>query len=372
MSLDFLSRINAVLHSGEPDRVPFAPYDNLVPRGAFERELRNRGMGLCVRVSTLWSEMPHVRTERYTEGESLVTVYHTPAGHVSTRTRGHTGRISDGLSVETEGMIKSVEDFEPVILMLDDTVFHRDDSIYHNAVRDVGADGIVRDTGLDMEAPPYGATRVYFGSFFGLDKWVYAQHDYPGHFARLVEAQARRDERRLEMIAASPAEFIAFGWFEGLWGAEEFKKHELPFYRKWVPYLQSKGKICALHCDATRNLKILAPLIGETGSAVIEAFTPPPVGEMPVKEVRAIWGPDTVIWVNIPETVFWFGRDYTREWVEDLLRSDPPGNRLVLSFTEMGLWGAAEDETERMFKAGTAAVMDAIEASGQYPIGVER
>ncbi len=367
--MDFLTRINAVLHGERPDRVPFAPYDNLVPRGAFERELRNRGMGLCVRVSTVWSEMPHVTTERYTEGESLVTVYHTPAGDVSTRTRGHAGRISDGLSVETEGMIKTVEDFEPVICMLDDTVFHRDDSIYHNAVRDVGSDGIVRDTGLDMEAPPYGATRVYFGSYFGLDKWVYAQRDYPEQFARLVQAQERRDDRRLALAVDSPAEFIAFGWFEGLWGAEEFRRKELPYYRKWVPYLQSKGKICALHCDATRNLRALIPLIGQTECRVIEAFTPPPVGEMPLDQVRAVWGQDTVIWVNIPETVFWYGADETRQWITDLLRSDPPGNRLVLSFTEMGLWGATDDETERMFKAGTLAVMEAIEEAGSYPTG---
>lgn len=367
--MDFLTRINAVLHGEAPDCVPFAPYDNLVPRGAFERGLRNRGMGLCVRRSTLWSEMPGVKTEQYAEGESTVTIYHTPAGDVSTRSKGHTGRISDGMSVETEGMIKSAADFEPVIFMLDDTVFHRDDGIYLNAVRDVGVDGIVRDTGLDMEAPPYGATRVYFGSYFGLDKWVYAQRDHPGHFARLLEAQERRDERRLEMIVDSPAEFIAFGWYEGLWGAEAFSEHELPFYRKWVPYLQSKGKICALHCDATRNMKALAPLIAQTECAVIEAFTPFPVGELTLAEARAAWGPDTVIWVNLPETVFWMGAQETKAYMLDLLRSDPPGGRLVISFTEMGLWGATDDATERIFKAGTLAVMEAIEEAGNYPTG---
>jgi hypothetical protein len=44
--MDFLTRINAVLHHEAPDQVPFAPYDNLVPRGEFVRKLRNRGMGL--------------------------------------------------------------------------------------------------------------------------------------------------------------------------------------------------------------------------------------------------------------------------------------------------------------------------------------
>ena len=44
--MNVLERINAVLHGERPDRVPYVPYDNLVPRGDFERELRNRGMGL--------------------------------------------------------------------------------------------------------------------------------------------------------------------------------------------------------------------------------------------------------------------------------------------------------------------------------------
>ena len=40
--MDFLTRINAVLHGEPPDQVPFAPYDNLMPRGDLCRDLRNR------------------------------------------------------------------------------------------------------------------------------------------------------------------------------------------------------------------------------------------------------------------------------------------------------------------------------------------
>ena len=36
--MDFLTRLNHVLHHEEPDQVPFAPYDNPVPRGTFVRE----------------------------------------------------------------------------------------------------------------------------------------------------------------------------------------------------------------------------------------------------------------------------------------------------------------------------------------------
>jgi len=367
--VDFLTRINAVLHREAPDQVPFAPYDNLVPRGEFGRLLRNRGMGLCLRRSTIWPEMPHVSVETRNEGDTTVTIYHTPEGDVSTRTKGHAGRISDGAAVEVEGMIKTVKDYDPVMFMLEDTVFHVDNSIYYDTIRDVGRDGIYREWGLDFESPPYGATRRYFGDMFGLDQWIYHQQDHPDHFARLLQAQERRDERRLQLVAECPAEFVSFGWAEGLWGPEQFRQYELPFYKKWIPYLQRKGKICAMHCDVTKNLKSYKEVIAETGLDVIEAFTPPPVSNLSLREAREAWGRNTIIWINFPETVFWTeGAAGTKQYTIELLKSDARGDALVISFTEMGLWGATNDETEQVFKAGTLAIMDAIEAYGNYPI----
>jgi len=358
--MNFLSRINAVLHHEKPDQTPFAPYDNLMPRGSFEREMRNRGMGLCQRLSTIWSEMKYVSVERAQDSDTILTTYHTPVGKVTMRTRQHLGRISDGAELVVEGLIKGKQDYDPVIFMLDHTEFHLDSSIYDNAVRDMGADGIVRDTALDMESTPYGSTRRYFGDAYGLENWVYAQRDHPDHFNALLEAQIRRDERRLALVEQSPAELVAFGWLEGLWSAHAFRRYELPFYQKWVAHLQSKGKLCALHCDATRNLKSYLELIAQTGAAVVEAITPPPVGAVSLPELRQAWGPETVIWINFPETIFWSGRQATFDYTCDLLRSDA-GNPLVLSFTEMGVWGATDDQTEYAFKEGTRAIMDAIE-----------
>jgi hypothetical protein len=357
---DFLTRIDAVLHRHVPDRIPFAPYDNLVPRGEFARGLENRGMGCCYRRSTVYAETPNVSIETRTKDGVGTTIYHTPVGDVSTRTSMHAGRISDSLAIETEGLIKTVEDYDPVIFMIEDTEFGIDTSVYDNTVRDIGGDGIVRDTALDYEASPYGATKRYFGEVYGMDQWVYHQTDHPEHFGRLLDAQIRRDERRLTLVAESPAEFLGFGWIEGVWSPAQFRKWELPFYRKWVPYLQSRGKILAVHCDVTRGLQRYKEVIAETGIDVVEAFTPPPISDLPLAEAREAW-PNIVIWVNMPETIFWSGPEATKQYTADLLRSAPEGDRLVLGFTEMGTWAATDDVTERCFKAGTLAVMDAID-----------
>jgi hypothetical protein len=368
--MNFLERINATLHHEIPDQVPFVSYDNLVPRGSFERELRNRGMGLCKRISTILASMPNVSIEQRMDGDANLIIYHTPEGDVRTRSKGGLGRINDAQVVEVEGMIKDINDYDPVIFMLEDTAFHIDNGVYFDTVRDLGTDGIVRDWALDYEAAPYGAIRRYFGEISGLDRWIYAQADHPDHFAALLEAQTRRDERRLALVADSPAEFLGLGWLEGIWSPAQFKKYELPFYQKWVSYLQSKGKICALHCDATKSMKGYKDLIAQIGFKVIEAFTPPPVGELSLEQVRQAWGNNTVIWMNFPETVFYSGYEATRQYTIDLLRSDAPGNSLVIGFTEMGLWGAVNDETERIFKTGAQAIMDAIDEHGKMPMSV--
>jgi hypothetical protein len=358
--MDFHQRIDAVLHGRAPDMVPFAPYDNLMPRGRVERQLRNQGMGLCSRVTTIWSETPHVSVESVTKDDTARTIYHTPVGSISTGWATHRDRIGGGGRVQTEWLVKEERDIEAVISMVDGTVFHPNPEVYQNAVRDLGTDGIVRGTGL---TPPYDACET----FFGLEAWTYAQQDWPEAFARLLAALERRQERLFRLVVEQPADFIAFGSVSGCYSPEQYRQWVLPFYRRYVPRLRERGKICVLHAHNS-NLEVYADVIRDTGVDVVEAFTPPPVGDLSLAAARRAWGEDMVIWVNFPETIFYHGVDATREYTANLLRNDPPGGRLVIGATEMGLFGAADPETDRAFQDGYLAVLDTINEVGRYPI----
>ena len=364
--MDFFTRINAVLDREQPDQVPFAPYDELMPRGEFSRELRNRGMGLLVRRDSVTEETPNVRTESVIDGDTIVTIYHTPVGDVSTRSHKHIRRISDdSILLDIEGMIKSVEDYDPVIFIIEDTEFSFDPNIYFDAAADLGMDGLVRDSGM---YPPYGLSRYIFGGSSGLNIWSYEQIDHPDHFERLMEAMIKREERRLQLALDSPAKLISFGDLDGTWGPKKVIQYDLPLFKKWVPLFQAAGKKCTLHAHAL-NLHLFQDLIAEAGFDVIEAFTPPPVGSLSVKEARAAWGAKTIIWVNFPETIFWQGVEATKQYTKELLLSDPPGDALILGFTEMGYWGSIlNEETEVVFKDCTGMIMDAIEEYGNIPI----
>jgi hypothetical protein len=129
-------------------------------------------------------------------------------------------------------------------------------------VRDIGKDGIFRDTGLDHEGSPYAATRRYFGYEYGLENWIYAQKNHPDHFHELVKAQQGRDERRLLLVVDSPSDFIAFGWLEGLW-SQSSSEYELSFCQ-WF-FSQSKENL-RIHCDATKNLRNYQGVVARRGS----------------------------------------------------------------------------------------------------------
>lgn len=356
--MNVLERINAVLHGERPDRVPYVPYDNLVPRGDFERELRNRGMGLCLRREAIWSEMPEVGVEHKTEGDLSYTIYHTPAGTVRTGVRTHVGRISDGESVECEWMIKEVADYGPAIFMLDNTVFHEDYASFLTQMRDVGTDGIVRLAG---PVAAYDST----GSCFSLEDWAAAQHDHPREFAELLAAAERRLERMVGLVLEAPGELTYMGSLSGIYGPRQYEEYVIPFYEKYVPQLREAGKLPVVHAHNS-NLTSFVDLVKRTGAPVIEAFTPPPVGDLSLAEARAAWGSEVVIWVNFPETLFLLGKDKTYDYAVDLLKQDKESGRLVIGMTEMGSYGITDDESERLFKEGMRAIMDAIDEHGVY------
>ena len=158
-------------------------------------------------------------------------------------------------------------------------------------------------------------------------------------------------------------EFVGLGDLDGTWGPAKMFMYDLPVYQKWIPRLKAKGKVTSIHAHG-RNLSKFKDYIQETGCDVVEAFTPPPIGDLSLADARAAWGEDTVIWLNFPETIFLSGREATKQYVIDLIKSDPYQHALVLSFTEMGLWGAMNDEQDRLFKEGTMAILDAIEEAG--------
>ena len=353
-------RVRAVLSGSAHDLIPFVMYEELVPRGEFERELRDRGAALLLFFSPVRSETPNVSVLYHTECSVRTATYRTPAGEISERSRTHMTKLDQSGAIGIDGMIKCEGDFDPVIAMIDDIQYQVDPAVYQTAISRIGEDGIVFVPGPDA---PFSATISYFGSHGGLTNWIYAQQDYPKAFARLVAAQNRKTERQLIAILDSPAEIIALGAIDGQEGRRLFTDGGVvDYYRDSVQRFHSRGKMCSVHTHAANN-SIYLDLIGASHVDILESYAAPPMGDTTLMEARHVCGEETPIIVAAPENEFLLGPERTREYVLSLIESDPRPDRLMFGLSEMGTFGLTP-ETEMVFKDGIRALMDALEEHG--------
>ena len=335
--MNFAERINAVLHHEKSDRVPFAPSENFIPRGEFEREMRNRGMGIYAERSLYWWETPNVKTEVKRQSGTSLTIYNTPVGSVSTGTE-------EG---ETGYMIESADDYDAVIFMVNDTVFHADYSVYINAARDLGTDGIVRGTGIK---PPLEDIARYMGSA-NVDK---EQRAHPEQFTALLEALGQKAEEILTIVSDSPAELVSVGRIDDSQTLEQFERYALPFYQENIPHLQDKGKICALDVH-TSKLKAFSNMIAQTGIDVVMGYAPPPVGDLSLQDALSAWNGVT-IWLDFPDTMLFDVAERTREYAASLLNSP---DSVIIGLTSMK--PITDEAMENALKAGLRSVLGTVD-----------
>ncbi len=353
-------RIEAVVHRQRPDKVPFAPLVEYVPRGQFTRELRNRGMGFMTRTAMWRAEQPNVTYETCVDGDKVFTVAHTPVGSVSRWARTHLTRAATGgRALEQEGWIKSLQDYEPVLFMIEDTVYYPHYELYERLTHEFGGDGVVR--GARFDAPYWYAYRDCFGASSpdGVRNFTYHQIDYPDHFAELIAALERRNVREFPIVVNCPCELMELGAVDGIYGPRQYEAYFMPFYEQYVRLFHAKGKIVFPHAHSS-HLKSFVPQITRSGVDMLDAFTPPPVGDLSVADARTVWGDEMIIALHFPESIFLGGRDATRAFALRQLQENQDGP-LIVGMTEIGTSMIVSDDMDRVFKNGMLAIIDAID-----------
>jgi hypothetical protein len=110
-----------------------------------------------------------------------------------------------------------------------------------------------------------------------------------------------------------------------------FERFVAPVYRRVMPAMRAAGKIPIAHYDGSN--RPLMKAISQTDLPVIEAFTPPPMGDLRLSEARAAW-PEKVIGINFPGFLFVEPFETIRAYTLDLLREGGQGGRFYLGCTE--------------------------------------
>jgi len=312
--------------------------------GWAERECRNRGMGLA------WARPSHVarmnnvvvtEEKNASLGEGVVRItYSTPKGSVymdEKREPGtgawHANRSwKDVTPWARKRLIREAQDYDVVQYMVENTEYLPDYFPIEQAQYWVGSEGIVL-----AHLPKTPMARLII-EWIGTEEGRCYIHlkKYLDRLEALYAAMSKNMEGLYEIAAQSPADFvIVMENMEGLLISPPlYMKYFLPEYEKCAQIFHRYGKKWAIHMDG--RLNILKNLIAQSPIDIIEAFHPPPMGDLSLDEALATWK-DKIIWIGYPGAIYELGPEAVKKYTLDLLRSAGPGTRLVMAMSTENL-----------------------------------
>jgi len=337
-------RIMAASLKKRADRLPFFHYWRHSQIGYAERQCRNRGMGMC------WFRPCHVEkmhgveiTERRSSeaGQTVVhRTYSTPVGQVSLAERRESGvgqwhaqrSWNDITPWQTERLIKGPDDYRVVKYIVENTEYTADYFPIEQAMDWLGDDGLV------LGYLPHSPMQMLMINWVGSEEGRIFYHlaDHPDLVDELYAALCKSRTPLHEIAARSPAPIVLCG--DNIDGAlvspPLFQKYFLPVYEEQGRLLHEEGKLMAVHMDG--RLNVLKDLIAETPIDIVEAFHPPPMGDITVSEGLDAW-PDKAIWLGFPGSAYAFGPEATRDYAVSLLRGVGQGDRLAVAMSTENL-----------------------------------
>ncbi|MHB1133551.1 MAG: uroporphyrinogen decarboxylase family protein [Chloroflexota bacterium] len=314
--MDVRERILTALTWGEPDRVPLTTYARMLPQGAGERLARNLGVGLVYR--------PPAHVESHREAEVISREYwengerrlrktiKTPVGEI-----WQTLRAEGAYGTSTwivEHFLKGPDDYKVMEFYINDAVYKDNYAEIGELRRRVAGDGLVY---VRIHKTPL-QEMLYF--MLGMERFALDFYERRDLFDSLFHTMCRRYEELFVLAAAAPVELVLMG--DNISGdvvsRERFRDYIAPLYKRIREAVSGTGKLIGAHMDGR-----LGALKGEIATAdldVIEALTPPPMGNVSLNEAREIW-PRKAQWINFtssmhiaePEEI----ADHTRQLLAD-------------------------------------------------------
>ena len=194
------------------------------------------------------------------------------------------------------------------------------------------------DEGVVLDGLPHSPMQMLMIDWVGSEggRFFFHHADYPDLVEDIYRAISKSREPLYEIAAKSPAPIVLCG--DNINGVlvnpGHFEKYFMPEYEKQAQVLQNHGKLMAVHMDG--RLNVLKDLIAKTPIDIIDAFHPPPMGDMPVGEALSLWK-DKVIWIGFPSSIYDLGPNVTKKYALDILRDVGIGDRLAVAMSTENL-----------------------------------
>jgi hypothetical protein len=368
-------RMRAVLHREKADRIPWALYPSYLIFGSTELEIRNQDLGIYCPLPVHRLYMPDVevtdvfRADQKRGIKHVARTYSTPRGDLTgtlafkyktayhsmfaDATMSQPGLVPDEGIWPTEYFFKQQSDYEILEFVIENSVYQPSYDQYVQTSDFLGGEGIAM--ALVWKTP--FQTLVY--DWMGPETCYVECMEHPKEFRRLYEVMCAKQRELFEIIAESPAQEVWIGenLTNGVTSPRLFREFCLSFYNEIADLLHKHGKILGCHFDG--QLRGLENLIAETKLDFIDAFTPPPIGDLPIEDARASW-PDKVILCNFPGNVFFEDGEEIERYTLELLRKVAPGDNFALVTTE--------NFPLHRWVEGFKVLAKVLSEHGQYPI----
>lgn len=285
-------RLLSAMKGQSVDRTPWAPF--LAYYWDFlDEEIKRKGMveyykalgadallrGTASLNENIFNSCKIAESER---GNKRQKVYETPVGSI---TEEYTFSEKAKSWFLTTHPVKSEEDFKVLQYIFEKLKITNASESFEKQYVELG------DTALVVPTVGVG-TKTAFQSLVehwcGTQELTYALCDYPEIVEECLDVMRERDRETVAIAAGSSAEAVIF-WEDSSTtniSPSMFSKYTLPQINEWGDLLHKSGKLLIHH--ACGHLKDLVELIGSSKIDVLESISPPPTGNISLKEARAI------------------------------------------------------------------------------------
>ena len=136
----------------------------------------------------------------------------------------------------------------------------------------------------------------------GMERFSFDYYECRDLFDSLHNTMLERYEELFELAAGAPVEIVLFGdnITSDVVGEERYRNYCMPVYKWMKEWISGTGKMLAVHMDG--RLARLQDAIAESEFDIIEALTPPPMGDVSIKTARECW-PDKALWINFTSSM---------------------------------------------------------------------
>lgn len=339
-------RLMTALAGERPDRVPFTCYEWLIPPTPCGRELVASGGLIPISACGLADEIRDgFSVTETTVGSGPERRLHrtvtTPLGTLTEITAYDPTLGSPWLE---KHMVADIETYPILQYVFEHTRLAPNNTPFAQTEKRLGDRGIT----LGM-VNPIPIARLWV-QYMGAEAWCEGMMLETDAFDALHDALLALYRREIDVAAASPADVI---WLpDNVTGTmispATFAKYGVPAYDYACSTLRAAGKKTFAHYDGAN--RTLASAIARTGIDIVEAFTPPPMGDLAIADARVAW-PDKVLSLNIPGMLFSARASVIRDTIAQYLAEG--GDRAFAI-------GCTEDYDPRLFETAFPCIADAI------------